>query len=128
MEQAKSREDQPKSSEEQPKSREHRPKSSEDQRKSSEGHQKSREEQQKSSEEQQKSSEDQRKSREDPPPPTLLVFCASRKPSFSLPSNHSIKKSVQPSGRFLIVLVESFKAIEMFAPIGVVEIGDGYAC
>src|SRR5699024_10769787 len=99
MEQAKSREDQPKSSEEQPKSREDRPKSSE---------------------EQQKSSEDQRKSREDPPPPTLLVFCASRKPSFSLPSNHSIKKSVQPSGRFLIVLVESFKTVEMFAPIGVV--------
>ena len=65
-------------------------------------------------------------SRVRPTTPNTVGFLRQQK-TFSFP-NQFIKKSVQSTGRFLIRLVESFKAIEMFAPIGVVEVGNGYAC
>src|SRR5699024_3150606 len=65
-------------------------------------------------------------SRVRPTTPNTVGFLRQQK-TFPFP-NQFIKKSVQSTGRFLIRLVESFKAIEMFAPIGVVEVGNGYAC
>ena len=65
-------------------------------------------------------------SRARPTTPNTVGFLRQQK-TIPFP-NQSIKKGVQSTGRFLIRLVESFKAIEMFAPIGVVEVGNGYAC